>query len=80
MFLHRWMDEQTDPDCRVAVLQFMHPNNKVTGSMCVCVHQGISLTIEPIWFSFTWYLPIGSGKVYNYFWGGYHHHPKRNYP
>ena len=40
-------------------------------SVCVvvCLYRRISLTAEP----------IGPGKVYNYFGGGYHHPPKRNY-
>ena len=30
----------------------------------------ISITTEPIWFSVTVKLPIGTGKVYNYPLGG----------
>ena len=50
--------------------------------LSVCLYRGISLTAEPIWFSFTmWILNlIGPGKVYHYFWVGYHNMPKRNRP
>ena len=34
--------------------------------VCVCVEQWISLTAEPIWFSFTEKLLICHGEVYNY--------------
>ena len=53
---------------------------KVTGCLYVCISQRISLTAEPIWFSFTIQLLIGLGMVYNYFEGGYHHPPQRNQP
>ena len=40
-------------------------------NLCLCVYQRISLTTEPIWFSFTVKLLINPGKVYIYvFWGG----------
>ena len=45
--------------------------------MSVCVYRRISLTAEPIWFSFTMQLLIGPVKVYNYFGGGYYHLLKR---
>ena len=35
-----------------------------------CLSQRISITPEPIMFSFTVKLLIGLGKVLNYFWGG----------
>ena len=44
--------------------------NKVTGCLSVCLYRRISLTGEPIWFSFTGKLLIGPGKVFNYFGGG----------
>ena len=57
----------------------MNPYNKVTGCVFVCLYRRISLTAEPSWFSFTGKLLIGPGNVFNYFWGGYYHPPKRNY-
>ena len=38
----------------------------------------ISLTAEPIWFTFTVKILIGPGKVYNYFGRVYHHPPKKH--
>ena len=35
-------------------------------SVCVSVYSRISLTTEPIWFSFTGQLLIGTGKVLMY--------------
>ena len=45
--------------------------------MFVCMSR-ISLTDEPIRFSFTLYLFIGPGNVHNYFGGVYHHQHKIN--
>ena len=42
---------------------------KLSGCICVCLSVPISITAEPIWFSFKIKLPIGPGKVYNYFGG-----------
>ena len=47
--------------------------------MSLCKKR-ISLTTEPIWFSFTGLLFIGPGKVFNYFGVGYHNPPKKNRP
>ena len=65
-----------------------YPYNKVTGCLCVCMfvcmfvcvfvclYRRISLTAEPIRFSFTGQLFIGPEKVYNYLGEGYHHPPR----
>ncbi len=47
----------------------------MTQSTC-CVPFRISLTAEPLWFSFKGQLLIGPRKVYYYLWGGYHHPTK----
>ena len=60
------------------VIKKHYPYNKVTGCLSLCVYRRISLTTEPIWFSFTVLLLIGPGKVYSYFGGRYHHPSKRN--
>ena len=39
--------------------------------LSICLYLRISLTAEPFGFSLTGQLPIGSGKVYNYFLGGW---------
>ena len=51
---------------------------KVTGCLFVCLYQRFSLTAEPIGFSLTGQLIIGTRKVNNYFGGGYHHPLQRN--
>ena len=65
------------------------PNNGSIGSqvgskidypyikVSVCVNRRISLTAEPIWFSFTMKLHIGPGGFYNCFGGDYQQPPKR---
>ena len=63
-------------------LLFKFTNNyniKVAGCFAyLCV--SFSLTVGQIWFSFIVKLLIGPGKAFNYFGGGYRHHPKRNRP
>ena len=49
--------------------------------MFICVFVCLPVPKDlprPIWFTFTVYLLIGPGKVFNYFRGGYHHLPKKN--
>ena len=56
----------------------LYPYNKVTVCLFSCLFIRISLTAQPIGFSFTGYLLIGPGKVYNYFGGGYYHPSKKS--
>ena len=56
--------------------KFNNPYNKITG--CLSVYLSVPKDLanaEPIGFSFTEYLLIGPGKIYNYFGGGYHQPP-----
>ena len=47
--------------------------------LSVCVPNNLANPQTDMVFLFR-VLLIGPGKVYNYFWGGYHHPPKRNNP
>ena len=48
--------------------------------MYICVYLKISLTVEPIWFSFAMQFRISLGKVNNYSGEAYHHYPNKKCP